>query len=59
MAARQHEAGLLVLCQAEGRRLVGLEIVAAVTCVEVGCCGKLSGMLVSMAVGTALELDCE
>lgn len=59
VAAGQNEAGLLVLRQAEGGRLVGLQIVAAVTCVEVGCCGKLPRMLIGVAVHTALELDFE
>ena len=59
MAARQHEAGLLVLRQAESGRLVGLEIVAAVTSVEVGCRGKLPRMLIGVTVRTALELDFE
>ena len=59
MAARQQEPGLLVLRQAEGGRLVSLEIVAAVTCVEVGCRGKLPRMLIGVTVRTALELDFE
>jgi len=59
MAARQHEASLLVLRQAEGGRLVGLEIVAAVTSVEVGCRGKLPRMFIGVTVRAALELDFE
>lgn len=59
MAARQHETSLLVPDQSECRRLVSLEIVAAVAGVEVGSIGELPGMLVDMTIGAALEFHFE
>jgi len=59
MTARQHEAGLLMLRQAERGRLVCSEIVAAVTCVEIGCRGKLARMLIGVTVRAALKPDLE
>ena len=59
MAAGQNELGLFVLCQRECRRFVPLQIVAAITTVEIRSGGELSCMLVGVAVRTALELDLE
>ena len=59
MAAGQNELGLFVLCQRECRRFVPLQIVAAITTIEIRSGGKLSRMLVGVAVRTALELDLE
>lgn len=59
VAARQHEACLLVFGQAECRRLVRLQIVAAIAGVEIWRRGKLPCMLVGVTVGAALELDLE
>lgn len=55
----QNEVCLSVASQRERRWLVALEIVAAVASVEIGCSRELSGMLVAMTVGAALELDFE
>lgn len=59
MTTRESEARRLVFGQRERRRLVSLQIVTAVACIEVRRSGKLSGMPVSVTVGTALELHFE
>lgn len=46
-------------CQGKRRRFVSLQIVATLTAIEVRRGGKLSRVLVGMAVGAALELDFE
>lgn len=48
---------LFVLRQRECRRFVAFEGVALVAGIEVGGSGKLSGMLVAVAICTALEFD--
>ena len=57
--AGKHEARLLVLGQAEGGGPVSLEIVAAITGIEVWRRRKLPGMLVGVTIGAALELNLE
>ena len=55
--ASQNKAGLLVLGQAKGRRLVSLQIVALVAGIEIGRSGKLVGVTVGMAIGATTKLD--
>ena len=55
--ASQDKAGLLVLGQAKGRRLVSLQIVALIASVEIGSGGKLVGVTVGMAISAAGKLD--
>ena len=57
VAASQDKAGLLVLCQAKGRRLVSRQIVALVAGVEIRSGGKLVGVSIGMAIGAAGKLD--
>jgi hypothetical protein len=57
--ACQNEFRRFVLRQSECRRFVSLQVVAALTAIEVRGSGKLSRMFVGMAVGTALKLDFE
>lgn len=59
MPARQDETSLFVLGQSESGGPVSFEIVTAVAGVEVGRCGKLTGMLVGVTIGAALELNLE
>ena len=56
MPAGEHEMRFLVLGQSEGRRLVSLEIVAAVASVEVRRRGKLLRVLVGVTICATLEL---
>lgn len=57
--ASQNEFRGFVARQRECGRLVPLQVVAALTTIEVWGSCKLSRMFVSMAVGTALKLDLE
>lgn len=57
--ASQNEMRLFVASQRERRGLVPFKIVALVASVEIRRCCELSGMLVAVAVGAALELDFE
>ena len=59
MPARQHETSLFVLGQSESGGPVSFEIMTAVAAVEVGRCGELTGMLVGVTIGAALELYLE
>ena len=59
MPARQHETSLFVLDRSESGGPVSFEIVTAVAAVEVRRCGELTGMLVGMTIGAALELNLE
>lgn len=59
MPARQHETSLFVLGQSESGGSVSFEIVTALAAVEVRRCGELTGMLVGMTIGAALELNPE
>jgi hypothetical protein len=59
VAPGQNELGLFVPSQRERGWFVSLQVVASLTTVEVGGGGKLSRMLVGVAVSTALELDLE
>ena len=59
MPARQHETSLSVLGQSESGGPVSFEIVTAIAGVEVRPCGKLTGMLVGVTIGAALELNLE
>lgn len=59
VTTRESEMRLLVFGQRERRRLVSLQIVTAVACIEVRRRGKLSGMPVPVTVGTTLELHFE
>lgn len=56
VTARQNEMCFFVLRQCEGRRLVALEIVAAVAGVEVRCGHKLPGVPIAVAIGAFVEL---
>ncbi len=55
----QDKMRLLMLRQRERGRLISLQIVATVTCVEIGRACKLGCVAISVAVGTTLELDLE
>lgn len=55
VSAGEHEASFLVLRQRECRRLVSLEIMAAIAGIEIGRGGKLRGMSVGVAVCAAIE----
>ena len=55
----EHEMGFFMTGEREGRRLVAFEVVAAVASIEIRRSRELPGMLVAVAVGTALELDFE
>jgi len=57
VATGEYEARLLVFGQAERRRLVSLQIVAAIAGIEVWRRRKLSCMLVAVAISAAFELD--
>jgi len=59
MPTGQHKVSFLMLGQAERRRLIRLQIVAAVAGIKVRSRRKLSLMLVGMTVSAALELDLE
>lgn len=59
VAARKGESGFLMTRQRKGGWPIRLQIVAALTGVEVRCSGKLSRMFVTVAVSAALELDFE
>ena len=50
---------LLVRDQSKGRRLVGLDIVAAVAGIEIWSRGKLLGVPIAVAIGAALEFHFE
>lgn len=57
--ASQNEFRRLVLRKGKCRRFVSLQVVAALTSIQVRGSGKLSRMFVGMAIGTALKLDFE
>jgi hypothetical protein len=57
--ACQNEFRRFVLRQGKCRRFVSLQVVTALTTIEVRGNGKLSRMFVGMAIGTALKLDLE
>ena len=59
MTTRKSEVRLLVFVQCERGRLVSFQIMTAVAPIEVGRRGKLSGMLIAVAVDTALKLHLE
>jgi len=59
MPARQDETSLFMLGQSESGGPVSLEIMTAVAAIEVGRCGELTGMLVGVTIGAALELNLE
>ena len=59
VAARKDESRLFVARQRESGRSITLQIVTAITGIEVGRVGELSRMFVTMAVGATLELDFE
>jgi hypothetical protein len=56
VAAGQCEMGLLMLRERKGRRLVSVEIVAAVASIEVGCRRKLAGVPIAVAIGALFKL---
>lgn len=57
--ACQNEFRRFVLRQGECRRFVSLQVVTALTTIEVWGRGKLSRVFVGMAVGTVLKFDFE
>lgn len=59
VSACQREMGLLVFSQSKSRGLVCLQVVTAVACVEVRSGGKLSRVLITMAVGAPFEFHFE
>lgn len=59
MPTAQHKVSFLMFGQAKRRRLIRLQIVAAVAGIKVRSRRKLSLMLVGMTVSAALELDLE
>jgi hypothetical protein len=59
VAASQDELGRFVSYQRKRGRFIPLQVMAALTAVEVWRRSKLSRMLVGMAVGATLELDLE
>lgn len=56
VAAGKDESGFLVARQRKGGWPIALQIVTALTGVEVRCSSKLSGVFIIMAVSAALEL---
>ena len=59
MPTGQHKVSFLMLCQAERRRLIRLQVVAAVAGIKVRSRRKLSLMLVGVTVSAVLELYLE
>jgi|SRR5579863_1815821 len=59
VTASQNEPGLFVPGDAEGRRLVALEVVAAIAGIEIWSSGKLSAVPVGVAVGARRKFDLE
>lgn len=59
VAPGQLKMGLLVLNQRKGRRLISLDIVAAVAGIEIRGRGKLLGVPIAVAIGAAFEFHLE
>ena len=57
VAAGEHKSRLLVARRAEGGRLVTFQVVTPIAGIKVWRRGKLSGVLVGMAIGAFLKLD--
>jgi len=59
VSSGENKVRVLVAGQGEGRRLIRFQAVAALTGVEIRRSRKLSGMTVTVAICTAVELDLE
>jgi len=59
VAAGEEEMGLFVPRQRKRRRLVSVEIMAAVAGIEIGSRSKLPGMPIAVAIRTPLKFDLE